>query len=958
VSGARARDSKSAEVAKPTKSAAAPRLTQPGDRYEREAERAADLVAGTRPAAGWSLSTMNTASHPAALQRECTCGDCESCRKAKVLQRDAQGAAPDTAPSVVQDVLRGSGRPIEAGTRRFMESRFGHDFSAVRVFDDEAAAASARAVSANAYTVGEKIVFNRHRYAPTSFGGRKLLAHELAHVVQQSGGGTAPAISGNPALEGEAGQIAHHIDSPGVPLSVRQTSAVGIARDPAPAEQSLIEVKFPDGVKQLTPDQFAEYKRRALHNLRVDLNGVASQAEYGRKVQTDTLAEYQGGVESFTDLLKKPKALIGIAADIKAGVTPPYIGMWGNSKHEIEQGLAACDRGDLAEAARLLRAAEAQFREAMHTWNEYREATIGGAEGVASNLETVRDVSFAIALAAGAAVAAPVIAAAVGSAGLTGATATVVTTGTTALVTGAGGAALRGTSTAAASYVSTGKVDFKAVKRDAWKGTKEGLVTGLTAGLGTALSGAGAATKLAQPLVQAAAKRCLTEAGINVAGEVTTELLDAAVPPPVPKREPEAGPKPLIPGPARAALTGCVSGALGVPVAKLGRTGAKATEVAVGAGVGFADAKLQGQSNRDAALAALQNVATSAAIAHGHAGTEHAKAQARQAPAAPAEAPAGVSREAPNRPKPPADASHEQNPAARRKEGSPAILEEHAKSKEPIGNGHEVVVTEYGIGVCSPGPCPVIHVAYAKELNEHAWAKKRYAEIEATRKTDPQRAAQESARFVKVLEMIKGGAGKGNAGARAEPHAGATQPGADLPLTLGVGKEKLAQIESGERNFVGDRALTFDIDEVLPVGQKGIKGQRAVDRAMSAHNRQLLDPNTNQRTKGLGIDMRELRANRGVREPISIAQDPSALITRRFSEVHEMNRIFNEAVASVKEPQKLKPTELKAAINRETRRIITEGKGPDAVAVRKALKELGFERLPGVGFAMTRKPDG
>ena len=57
------------------------------------------------------------------------------------------------------------------------------------------------------------------------------------------------------------------------------------------------------------------------------------------------------------------------------------------------------------------------------------------------------------------------------------------------------------------------------------------------------------------------------------------------------------------------------------------------------------------------------------------------------------------------------------------------------------------------------------------------------------------------------------------------------------------------------KNFIASRALTFDIDEVLPVGDARIKPQRAIDRALSAYNRQLLDPNTNQRTKRLGVDL-------------------------------------------------------------------------------------------------------
>ena len=69
-----------------------------------------------------------------------------------------------------------------------------------------------------------------------------------------------------------------------------------------------------------------------------------------------------------------------------------------------------------------------------------------------------------------------------------------------------------------------------------------------------------------------------------------------------------------------------------------------------------------------------------------------------------------------------------------------------------------------------------------------------------------------------------------------------------------------------------------------------------------------------------------------------------------------MKSIFDQAVASIKEPNKLKPTKLKAAINDEVRKIIKDGNGPDAVAVRKALAEIGFEHKPNVGFAMNKNP--
>jgi hypothetical protein len=89
-------------------------------------------------------------------------------------------------PSVVYDVLRSPGQPLDANTRTFMESRFGHDFGNVHVHADGRAAESARAVNALAYTVGSNIVFGSGQYVPGTHAGRKLIAHELSHVIQQN----------------------------------------------------------------------------------------------------------------------------------------------------------------------------------------------------------------------------------------------------------------------------------------------------------------------------------------------------------------------------------------------------------------------------------------------------------------------------------------------------------------------------------------------------------------------------------------------------------------------------------------------------------------------------------------------------------------------------------------------------------------------------------------------------
>src|SRR5213078_1429137 len=133
-----------------------------------------------------------TPVHNPTLQR-CSNGvECSECRQ-KRLEREGilQRAAVDSAPShgvppVVHDVLSSSGQPLDAGTRAFMEPRFGHDFSGVRVHTDGRAAESARAVNALAYTVGRDVVFGAGQYAPETSEGRRVLAHELTHTIQQA----------------------------------------------------------------------------------------------------------------------------------------------------------------------------------------------------------------------------------------------------------------------------------------------------------------------------------------------------------------------------------------------------------------------------------------------------------------------------------------------------------------------------------------------------------------------------------------------------------------------------------------------------------------------------------------------------------------------------------------------------------------------------------------------------
>jgi len=106
--------------------------------------------------------------------------------------------------------VAGPGAPLDADTRAFMERGFGHDFGKIRVHADSAAASSAAAEGAAAYTTGDDVVFGAGQYSPESPFGRAVIAHELAHSVQQEGGGDASATE-SPSMERAADDAAMQV---------------------------------------------------------------------------------------------------------------------------------------------------------------------------------------------------------------------------------------------------------------------------------------------------------------------------------------------------------------------------------------------------------------------------------------------------------------------------------------------------------------------------------------------------------------------------------------------------------------------------------------------------------------------------------------------------------------------------------------------------------------------------
>jgi Domain of unknown function (DUF4157) len=146
------------------------RISEPGGEHEQEADRVAEQVVRMPDPVLEEGRGKNTAAP--LVQRKVNASPC----------------GIGVAPPIVRDVLASPGQPLDAATRAFFEPRFGHDFSHVRLHTDPGAAKAVNAISSHAFTVGQDVVIGPQKYAPATAEGRRLLAHELTHTIQQGAG--------------------------------------------------------------------------------------------------------------------------------------------------------------------------------------------------------------------------------------------------------------------------------------------------------------------------------------------------------------------------------------------------------------------------------------------------------------------------------------------------------------------------------------------------------------------------------------------------------------------------------------------------------------------------------------------------------------------------------------------------------------------------------------------------
>ena len=168
-----------------------PKLTtnNPNDKYGQEANAVADKVIIMETPSLQKKTGANSFFSPSPVSITLLQRKCDNCKEEKKMQRKEINGEEKTTDNNIENYVGGlqtGGQALPNEVRNFYEPRFGYDFSNVKIHTDNVAAKSAQSINALAYTSGSNIVFNSNQYSPNTDSGKKLLGHELTHVVQQN----------------------------------------------------------------------------------------------------------------------------------------------------------------------------------------------------------------------------------------------------------------------------------------------------------------------------------------------------------------------------------------------------------------------------------------------------------------------------------------------------------------------------------------------------------------------------------------------------------------------------------------------------------------------------------------------------------------------------------------------------------------------------------------------------
>jgi hypothetical protein len=238
------------------------RIGEAGDQYEQEADQIAEKVMG--------LPTHSSVS-----------------KALPYIQRFAgQGIEQINmaAPAIVDRVLSSHGSPMEPSLQQDMEQRFGHDFSQVRVHNDTEAERSAAAINANAYTVKHNIVFGKGQYAPRTYEGRHLIAHELTHTIQQNAARNLGANTKREQISTVGSRLVQRDGEFNVPTlddlynnALQASRQTGNWQDAAEKLNGFNKVDIQSRLAQLTQNEVGYIHLGALENPRVGPDSNVAQ---------------------------------------------------------------------------------------------------------------------------------------------------------------------------------------------------------------------------------------------------------------------------------------------------------------------------------------------------------------------------------------------------------------------------------------------------------------------------------------------------------------------------------------------------------------------------------------------------------------------------------------------------------------------------------------------------------
>lgn len=290
------------------------KVSHPNDAAEIEADQIADKVMRMPEGRTSPVGTVSRVS--SGLHRKC-----RRCEEEEPVLRKAEARADGPVDrgiaSYVHSVLRSGGQALDSRTRSFFEPRFGYDLSAVRIHTGETAAQSAHDLSALAYTFNNNIVFGQGRYQPGTQAGKRLLAHELAHVLQRGSGSfiRRQCLTGaacTQPIAGAPGQFVAAEETRQAPAQAQRTQQAERAREaqrPRAAEEPPPTAEETQAVQQIQADRHGQ-RAANLERLATD-NGITFPASLvaGIFIDRDISPNY-GAVRrnctSFTSFVTPP----------------------------------------------------------------------------------------------------------------------------------------------------------------------------------------------------------------------------------------------------------------------------------------------------------------------------------------------------------------------------------------------------------------------------------------------------------------------------------------------------------------------------------------------------------------------------------------------------------------------------------------------------------------------------